>query len=326
MFQPPSTFFRQLLYIVAVQAVPVRLPHWLEPLVPHKGATLADELKCYSLPYGGIGFVSHLLTYWTALWLGYARKPYWPCSRLGASSFDFVLVGIQTVLTIGVTAFTMSRCRHRWQFVLIAVWKLALSLQLSVIGVIACLKAKAQNEPMHPWSRMFHGTAWMLHDSERTPTQRTPPRAESISVRYELRARVKHRNTISFSVYAIGTCIGLTGLVSIVKQNSNDPRIWIPTAVMLGVAAAWIFACITLFFFLYREWYMIKAAGTLAMIMTTLWSDWVLAAIANNLVGVPSGDNAVLFWVRVCNSAVVPRHLRASQIYFGAKRLPTFLS
>jgi hypothetical protein len=40
---------------------------------------------------------------------------------------------------------------------------------------------------------------------------------------------------------------------------------------------------------------------------TALWSDWVLAGLADNLIGVPSSDNAVLYFG-----------------YFAAKRLPFF--
>jgi hypothetical protein len=48
----------------AVQALPSFLNVCL--LVPtHKGQTIADNIKCYSLPYGSIGFASHLITYYT---------------------------------------------------------------------------------------------------------------------------------------------------------------------------------------------------------------------------------------------------------------------
>jgi hypothetical protein len=42
-------------------------------------------------------------------------------------------------------------------------------------------------------------------------------------------------------------------------------------------------------------------------LLCSVWSDWILAAIANNWGGLPSGDIAFLFW-----------------IYFIAKRLPMF--
>jgi hypothetical protein len=33
------------------------------------------------------------------------------------------------------------------------------------------------------------------------------------------------------------------------------------------------------------------------LILGAFYSDWVLGALAGNLVGVPSGDNAYLYWV-----------------------------
>lgn len=42
-------------------------------------------------------------------------------------------------------------------------------------------------------------------------------------------------------------------------------------------------------------------------VLGAFYSDWVLAAIAENMVGTPSGDNSALYWS-----------------YFSAKRLPFF--
>ena len=102
-------------------------PSWLADVLPQKGATISDALKCYSLPYGGIGFLSHILTYWTILCLGFGRKPYWPWSRLSAGKFDVCLSSLQVVATVSIAILTIARCRSRWQFVCIAVWKLVMS-------------------------------------------------------------------------------------------------------------------------------------------------------------------------------------------------------
>lgn len=41
------------------------LPSWLTAAMPTKGDGIPGEIKCYGLPYGGIGFTSHVLTYYT---------------------------------------------------------------------------------------------------------------------------------------------------------------------------------------------------------------------------------------------------------------------
>jgi hypothetical protein len=45
----------------------------------------------------------------------------------------------------------------------------------------------------------------------------------------------------------------------------------------------------------------------LLVVLGVFYSDWILAAIAENLAGVPSSDVAILYW-----------------LYFVAKRLPLF--
>ena len=96
------------LLLAQAQARPIQLPSWLTNVLPQKGATLADEIKCYSLPYGGIGFASHVLTYWTILVLGFGRKPYWPWSRLSAGKFDLFLSVTQLIITVAIAAFTIA--------------------------------------------------------------------------------------------------------------------------------------------------------------------------------------------------------------------------
>src|SRR5271156_745738 len=104
------------------------LPHWLTNLVPIQGATLQDEIKCYSLPYGGIGFLSHLLTYYTILCLWQLRRPYFPLRRMVYGRIDIFLSIIQIIVTFTVAIFTMVQCRQSWEFTLIAVWRFGLSL------------------------------------------------------------------------------------------------------------------------------------------------------------------------------------------------------
>ncbi|TEB25446.1 hypothetical protein FA13DRAFT_1765771 [Coprinellus micaceus] len=53
--------------------------------------SLSEEIKCYNLPYGALGFASHVLTYYTILCLWFGRKPLWPFSRVSYSWFDLAL-------------------------------------------------------------------------------------------------------------------------------------------------------------------------------------------------------------------------------------------
>ena len=96
---------------------------------------LVKEIQCYSLPYGGIGFASHVLTYYTiAMLLALSRRPYLPWLRTIHSKSDIVLTAISIIITITASAITMKRCQHRWEFMAIAAWKLDLSVMFSFIS------------------------------------------------------------------------------------------------------------------------------------------------------------------------------------------------
>jgi hypothetical protein len=124
-------------------------------------------------------------------------------------------------------------------------------------------------------------------------------------------------------LYALGLIGGLAGLFSLVVQTIHmNYNVLIITAVFGSVLAA----AIVLFWFIILFWtwdeiesktgggflsglgaVVVGAAGM--GLMGALYSDWILAAIANNMTGVPTSDNAVLYY-----------------IYFAAKRLTLFSS
>lgn len=182
------------------QARPIQLPSWLINALPQKGATLAEEIKCYSLPYGGIGFTSHVLTYWTILVLGFGRKPYWPWSRLSAGKFDLCLAIIQVVVTVAIAAFTIARCRSRWQFILLAVWKLVMSMVVGVWGISASRNA-------------IKASKYQLLAKPRSELKHKAPRIWSSD----------DGTWLTLGIYAAAAAVGLVGLISLVVEN-----FWIP--------------------------------------------------------------------------------------------------
>ena len=105
---------------------------WLRGnVIPEKGeGTFQDEMKCYSIPYGSLGFVSHLLTMWTFWMLAVGKRPYWPWRPLSHGLTDVFLALTGLLLSVAVAAFTMYRCKNGWSFVLLGFWKLILSFTL----------------------------------------------------------------------------------------------------------------------------------------------------------------------------------------------------
>ncbi|KAF8655494.1 hypothetical protein AX16_003024 [Volvariella volvacea WC 439] len=66
-----------------------------------EGYDIMTEIACYSL-----GFISHVLTYYTLLCFWYGRSPPWPFSPMTQSRFDVVLAS----LGLNVAGDTNSRC------------------------------------------------------------------------------------------------------------------------------------------------------------------------------------------------------------------------
>src|SRR5271155_3789142 len=83
-----------------------------------------DQITCYSIPYGGIGFLSHLITYHTLVCMWYGRTPAWPWRKLQHSRREIFLGVVTFILTSGVAIISIVRCKQdgSWQFMLIAIW------------------------------------------------------------------------------------------------------------------------------------------------------------------------------------------------------------
>ena len=129
--------------------------------LPHKGQTIADEIKCYSLPYGSIGFVSHLITYYTIFALSRGRSPFtWKKNKHW--KLDFTLGAIGLVTTTSLAVLTVVRCRHRWEFVLLGIWKMILSLTLGFISVHAAVAVRNTNRSTGKSRTTKEGVLWWL--------------------------------------------------------------------------------------------------------------------------------------------------------------------
>jgi hypothetical protein len=60
--------------------------------LPHSnGTTLTDEIQCYSIPYGLVGFIFHLASYYTLIITALGRKPLRPWRPLKAKNHIYHL-------------------------------------------------------------------------------------------------------------------------------------------------------------------------------------------------------------------------------------------
>jgi len=251
-------------------------------MVPVKGHNFHDEIACYSLPYGALGFASHFLTYYTLACLWRGRSPLFPWRRLECGRFSLALGATALTFSTGVAVFTMIKCKNTWQLLVIAVWKLSMSL-LNGITVVHI--------------------AWIM----RNPI-----------------SNASHKSSAFWVIlYIPGMIAGMAGLMSLIIQNRHDSGVMNLT---IGFYTVIGFGVIIFGAGLFQKFAQDKSkldekegnvllwglggfafSSTAFTVLAAFFGDWALGMMTHNLVGLPSGDNSILFWT-----------------YFVAKRLTMF--
>jgi hypothetical protein len=260
------------------------LPSFLAPVT---GPTIQDEITCYGIPYG-LSFASHLITYYTLFTLWHGRQPLsFTWEFLEYHAWD---MGVAVVALVGgntMAIFTVIRCRNRWQFVLIAFWKMSLSTML----------------PLSTFTTAYYMSRNDLDtDYENAPRNPVCP----------LRGQKMTPSIYWIPLYMLGLIVGLVGVFSLVKETWLDsPAVRVVTYVFGGIFGAIIFTILVFSLLKGLEILLaIPLAGLFAptivlAVLGVFYSDWILAAVAGNMAGLPSSDVEVLYW-----------------LYFAFKRVP----
>lgn len=164
---------------------------------------------------------------------------------------------------------TPIRCRNRWQFILIAVWKISLSATLALSTFTVAILSKLDS----PWEE---------------------PRD---------RGEIARGSVPWLILYVLGLIVGLVGIGSLVKETWDDHTIRVITYVFGGVilgsaviaAIAGLITCCS-----HGDASGLAVAPLVCVlavvVLGVLYSDWILGEIAGNLAGVPSGDVRILYW------------------------------
>jgi hypothetical protein len=329
--------FLLLILFVLVDSAEAGLPNWLRAILPQRGdGTFQDGLVCYGLPYGGIGFASHIMSYWTVWCLYKSLRPLQPTKYLNRWLFDLVLGSFSLLSTLAFSILAVVSCRLNWPFVLIAIWKMIFSFFMTCMSIHRALtvrkkmgerekvlkRQKSEREKHrlnvqrrregmreawnHGWVLWIWEAAKWATTIDPSWVQREPPHIDSEGFGYEPGLWV--------APYICGVIIGLVGLIAMVVNNWSDR-----TLAMDVICGTFGGCSLLIFLVLFRKWGDANKAdsfeaflGALTVtigVMTALWSDWILAAIhvqdGGNWSGVPSSDATVLYWG-----------------YFAAKRLP----
>jgi hypothetical protein len=251
---------------------PFDFKEWLQgQLQPAPGDSTEGEIQCYTLPFGILGFISHVLTYWSVACLYFGKRPLKPWgehSALKAGKWD-VFLGILSLFgSVVPAAFTISACRNRWQFILLGVWKMLLSVTANAAALHQAIRICKEGFPYEEAE-----PAWTL------------------------------------VIYSGGIVVGLTGLLSLVSEAiAGNAKLQIITYVFGGLVGLPL--VVGIFSFIYWICVCGRAkktGGTLSAksfgvaaglfgILAALYSDWALAAMTGNWIGAPSEDKQGLYW------------------------------
>ncbi|SPQ21436.1 8b286668-35fc-4987-9deb-17832c2848eb [Thermothielavioides terrestris] len=203
-------YLHLLILLAAAAAGPVQafnLRTWLDNPPYAGGGTAQEQIQCYALPYGAIGFSSHLLTYLTAFLLSIGRHPLLFWNRLKRRRFNIFVSAVGFCVSCPVTVLTMVRCRRTWPFILLAIWKLFLSATITIMAIhAASLIPSTPPEPPNSPAATPTSSPPDEYESGRrmdNPTVPSSSYASKSSRRYEEEAYPHTSRTANNTIYEL---------------------------------------------------------------------------------------------------------------------------
>ncbi|TEB26885.1 hypothetical protein FA13DRAFT_1737095 [Coprinellus micaceus] len=276
--------------------------------------SLSEEIKCYNLPYGALGFASHVLTYYTILCLWFGRKPLWPFSRVSYSWFDLALGGIGLLISTLLSIVTIVRCKNAWELLVIGVWKMSMSLLNGITAIHVAVMVILEKRRVKRERREASDDSGVQVEKSAVPAGDEPgsgaPDRDTAKKEDEAPIKVvlNPMRWVSWWVvlYIPGMFAGVAGLMAlVVKDRRRHAGVLKLTAgfyVVVGQANAGDRSTARRLVFGGLVW----VVGTFS-ILAVFYSDWALGMLTDNIPGLPSGDASALYWT-----------------YWISKRLPMF--
>lgn len=269
---------------------------------------IAEQIQCYNLPYGGIGFLSHVLTYYAIACVGLGLRPLTPWLLTTRWTFDIVISLISLTTSNTMAIITMYNCRHEWQFLLLGVWNAIVSCTLGAMCIHRCKIIRAESEPAEGVGCLRTSRVLGIRtDKDYTLSELFSDKKALLPFWW-------------LAPYMIGVVIGLTGLISLVIRYWGEPQVQTVTITFAGLAATLLIVgyLVEIIFdegmslqkrLAFGVALFIPTAFALLGFFGVLYSDWALGVMTGNLIGMPGTANPVLFWT-----------------YFVAKRVPLAFS
>jgi len=268
-----------------------------------------NQITCYALPYGGIGFLSHILTYYSIICVGLGVRPLLPGLPIEHRFITLIMAIISLIICCVLSIVTMARCHKEWQFLLLAMWKFLLSITVNIMGIHRCILSSPidhRNKSVMPfiWLLIYLigiilGLVGLISLVSETwsyqPVRAVTGAFLGIAIGCGVIAALLIPSTGYKETYHPREPQGIQYVLSLVGLGSgnygydvqrHEYKSWGGLSAFLNIIPA-VLAFIGFF--------------------AALYSDWALGVMTENLAGVPSSDIRVLYW-----------------IYFAAKRIPLF--
>jgi hypothetical protein len=191
------------------------------------------RVACYSLPYGGFGFASHIITYYTIAMLVLGRKPLLPWKPLKRKGWSLILSVVQFIGTTVLSSIAIHRCRNEWQFAILGVWMLTTSITVSILTMVApyrhLLSSSALQDPIITESQNTQQTshrepfenrkaqteAHLLEDSHLRGVPRDEAPEPAITNNQHPSSTIQVITGGLFAVWFLGCISGVAGIISV---------------------------------------------------------------------------------------------------------------
>jgi hypothetical protein len=303
---------------------------WLNSALPkNTGADFHDDLQCFGIPFGGLGFLSEITIYYTTICLllnvnALPWSPFKPTTfaffqpiERGWGNLLISVVAVLAVMPLGI--LTMIRCRTKWELVLVCIFRMGIGLAVAVLALYRSVTAEDQDElAKEDGVRTDVGLRSTDGDPEaEVELLATESRAKKGTPALDLACTIGIRmawvfGPIAAALTIFGCLFDTIAVTSIVVKAFNSGEIqmttgrkvglWITTPLRVIAFYGWIAGI----FGLAGEGGAYVFVGSIWMLL--VYSDWSIADAAHQLDGVPSSSAAAVYW-----------------LYFLAKKLPMLL-
>ncbi|KAI9867543.1 MAG: hypothetical protein M1813_008342 [Trichoglossum hirsutum] len=122
---------------------------------------MESKFNQYSLPYGILGAISHILTYYVILCHYYSRRPTMPWRPLEKQLFNMCSVVVSSIVSITIAIVTLTRIRETQPLVVLAALQVVLGFIVDALNVHRFFKKKGGLiRAMVLWGAILYGISY----------------------------------------------------------------------------------------------------------------------------------------------------------------------